>query len=123
MSQKDQDPPDDEGELPSNCPICSEVVEKLVLHISRNKSCLSNIDLYNKWKPISKKRSKRKYQERYVDTGKHQIAQNKYEKNKFKQRQDKWGTWTYENEEERESYLFMKRHKQSKYQNRKDNES
>ena len=82
---------------------------------------MSNIDqvLYNKWKQISKRRSKRKYQDSYVDSGRHQIAQNKYE-NKFKQRisQNSWGKWKYENEEERKSYLLMKRHKQSKYQNR-----
>ena len=103
MSQKHQEPPDKEEELPNECPSCKTVEEKIVLHISRNKSCLSNIDpeLYQKWKKISKRRSKRKYQAqyvasgehgeaqaRYVDTGKQKVAQKKYERKLRKHRKD-----------------------------------
>ena len=56
MSQKDQELPDNEEHLPNKCPVCDEVVEKLVLHISSH----SNIDpeLFLKWKLISRRRKK-----------------------------------------------------------------
>ena len=81
MSQKDQQRPSDEDHLPNECPSCKEVVEKLVLHISRNKSCHSNIDpeLYDKWKLISRRIARRKYQAKYVQNGEHKEAQKKYE--------------------------------------------
>ena len=135
MSQKDQELPDNEEHLPNKCPVCDEVVEKLVLHISRNKSCHSNIDpeLFLKWKLISRRRTRRNYQakyvksgwhndaqSRYVDAGGHKKAQKKYE-NKFRLcvSQDRWGNKKYENEEQRRSFLQIKRQNQSKYQNRK----
>jgi len=135
MSQKDQEPSDNDEYLPNKCPVCDEVVEKLVLHISRNKSCHSNIDpeLFQKWKLISRRRARRNYQakyvksgwhneaqSRYVNAGGHKKAQKKYE-NKFRQRvsQNRWGRWKYENEEQRESFIQIKRQNQSKYQNRK----
>ena len=59
-------------------------------------------------------------QSRYVDAGGHKKAQKKYE-NKFRQcvSQDRWGNKKYENEEQRRSFLQIKRQNQSKYQNRK----
>ena len=121
MSHKDQEPPDEE-DLPNECPICNEVVEKLVLHISRNKSCCSNIDpeLYKKWKLISRRMTRRNYQAKYVDSGGHKKAQKKYE-SKFRQRisQDRWGDWKYENEEQRRSFIQVKKQNQYKYLNRK----
>ena len=36
MSQKHQEPPDKEEELPNECPSCKTVEEKIVLHISRD---------------------------------------------------------------------------------------
>ena len=135
MSQKDQEPPDNEEDLPNKCPICNEVVEKLVLHISRNKSCYSHIDpeLYKKWKLISLRRAKRSYQAKYVKSGWHRDAQSKYVEagghkkaqqkyeNKFRQRisQNRWGDWKYENEEQRRSFIQVKRQNQLKYLNRK----
>ena len=122
MNQKDQEPPDNEEHLPTQCPVCDEVVEKLVLHISRNKLCHSNIDpeLYKKWKLISRRRTRRIYQAKYVKCGWHNDAQKKYE-NKFRKRisQDRWGNWKYENLEQRRSFIQVKRQNQSKYQNRK----
>ena len=134
MSQKDQEPPDNEEDLPNKCPICKEVVEKLVLHISRNKSCYSHIDpeLYKKWKLISLRRAKRSYQAKYVKSGWHRDAQSKYVEagghkkaqqkyeNKFRQciSQNRWGDWKYENEEKRQSFIQIKRQNQSKYRNR-----
>ena len=44
MSHNDQETPENEEQLPNKCPVCDQVVKKLVLHISRNKSCSSNID-------------------------------------------------------------------------------
>lgn len=141
MSQKHQEPPDKEEELPNECPSCKTVEEKIVLHISRNKSCLSNIDpeLYQKWKKISKRRSKRKYQAqyvasgehgeaqaRYVDTGKQKAAQKKYEQKLRKHIKigTYWKTfWTPQYEEgqqnysQSQNYLQIKRHNQSKYRN------
>ena len=80
MSQKDQEPSDNEEYLPNKCPVCDEVVEKLVLHISRNKSCHSNIDpeLFQKWKLISRRRARRNYQAKYVKSGWHNEAQSRY---------------------------------------------
>ena len=44
MSEKDQEPPDNnKEELPNKCPVCNQVEEKLVLHLSRNSKCCSNI--------------------------------------------------------------------------------
>ena len=135
MSQKDQAPPDNEEDLPNKCPICNEVVEKLVLHISRNKACYSHIDpeLYKKWKLISLRRAKRSYQAKYVKSGWHRDAQSKYVEagghkkaqqkyeNKFRQciSQNRWGDWKYENEEQRRSFIQVKRQNQLKYLNRK----
>ena len=132
MSQKQQELPDKEEELPNECPSCNTVEEKIVLHISRNQSCLSNIDpeLYQKWKKISKRRSKRKYQAqyvasgehaeaqaRYVDRGKQKVAQKKYDRKMRNHR--KVGTPQYKEGQQSQSknYLQIKRHNQSKYRN------
>ena len=128
MSQNDQQLPSDEDHIPNECPSCKEVVEKLVLHISRNKSCQSNIDpeLYDKWKLISRRRARRKYQAKYIQNGDHNEAQRKYE-SKFRQYvgcgcgcgKNIWGRRKCDNIEERQSYLKIRRHIQSKYNNRK----
>ena len=123
MSQKDQQRPSDEDHLPNECPSCKEVVEKLVLHISRNKSCHSNIDpeLYDKWKLISRRIARRKYQAKYVQNGEHKEAQKKYE-SKFRQYNGcacGCGKKKHVNIEKRANYLEIKRHIQSKYDNRK----
>ena len=129
MSQKHQEPPDKEEELPNECPSCKTVEEKIVLHISRNKSCLSNIDpeLYQKWKKISKRRSKRKYQAKYVESGEHSEAQARYvDTGKQKEAQKKYEQklqkcWNYEEGQQNylqsQNYLQIKRHNQSKQRN------
>ena len=90
MSKSEKKPPDKviyeeeridarlagEEKLPDKCPICKKVSKNVLLHISKKKSCCSEIDpvLYSKWKKEAYKRKKRKY----VNAGKHQKDQNKY---------------------------------------------
>ena len=90
MSKSEKKPPDKviyeeerndarlagEEKVPDKCPICKKVSKNVLLHISKKKSCCSEIDpvLYSKWKKEAYKRKKRKY----VNAGKHQKDQNKY---------------------------------------------
>ena len=52
-------------ELPDKCPVCGEVTKSILMHIYQKQSCKDSIDpeVYNGWKILAKKRSKRKYQD------------------------------------------------------------
>ena len=92
--------------IPDRCPVCRKRSFNVLLHIQKKDSCNDKIEpeLYAKWKNEAKKRSKKKYQEKFVKSGKHKEAQRKYtEKNK---RDDK------------ESHLQVRRQAQAKYVNR-----
>ena len=125
-------------DLPEECPICKKASKNLIIHISRNESCFLKLDLklYNHWKKEKNRINKRKYQAKYVKTGKHKEAQAKYEQ-KFslyckvcdkKEISTLDGPRTvFQRKQEcnchaltvnRESYLKIKMHNQSKYRNR-----
>jgi len=76
---------EEEEKLPNKCPICDKEAKNLLLHMKSKKSCNSKIDpkLYEHWKQVKNRQSKRKYQYMYVKQGKHKKAQAKYE-DKFK---------------------------------------
>ena len=69
-----------EVEIPDRCPTCKKVSRNLLLHIRTKDSCRKSIDekKYQSWKILANKRSKRKYQLKYVESGKHLEAQNNY---------------------------------------------
>ena len=69
-----------EDEVPSKCPICNKVTNNVLLHIKKKESCNTMIEpqIYEKWKDLANKRKKSKYQKKYIEAGKHDIAQKKY---------------------------------------------
>ena len=69
-----------EVEIPDRCPACKKVSRNLLLHIRSKDSCRKSIDekKYQNWKILANKRSKRKYQSKYIQSGKHLEAQNNY---------------------------------------------
>ena len=97
---------EEEELIPERCPACRKKSHNLLLHILMKDSCKDKIEpeLYEKWKNEAKKRSKKKYQEKFVKSGKHKEAQKKYIekcKKNFK-----------------ESHLKVRRLAQAKYVNR-----
>ena len=97
---------EEEDSIPDRCPVCRKKSQSLLLHILKKDSCKDKIEpeLYEKWKNEAKKRSKKKYQEKFVKSGKHKEAQKKYIekcKKSFK-----------------ESHLKIRRQVQAKYVNR-----
>ena len=71
---------DKKEQLPDRCPICKKVSRNVLLHIRKKESCCSKIDqsLYDHWKEIANKRTKTKYQKKYVESGRHKEAQERY---------------------------------------------
>ena len=70
-------------DIPDKCPVCRKVTNNILLHIRKKDSCMEQVDpeLYAKWKEKANKRKKSRYQYKYVDQGKHKIAQAKYVEN------------------------------------------
>ena len=71
---------DDKEKLPDRCPICKKVSKNILLHIKKKESCCSKIDqsLYDHWKNIANKKTKTKYQRKYIESGRHREAQERY---------------------------------------------
>lgn len=67
-------------DFPDKCPVCRKVANNILLHINKKESCKDKVspELYAKWKNEGNKRKKRKYQEKYVESGKHKIAKANY---------------------------------------------
>ena len=80
----------DEESLPDECPVCKKVKTNLLLHIQRSESCSAKVDpeLYIKWKSAASKRKKRKYQEKYRETGKAKEASKKFYKKRKQEDKD-----------------------------------
>ena len=84
-----------EVEIPDRCPTCKKVFRNLLLHIRTKDSCRKSIDekKYQNWKILANKRSKTKYQLKYVESGKHLEAQDRYlarqEKKKMMEKEDR----------------------------------
>ena len=93
-----------EEDIPDQCPVCKKKSRYLLIHI--NAKCKEQIDseLIEKWKMLAKIRSKKKYQAKYVEKGKHKLAQSKYVK-KIK-------------EEDKESFRKIKKLEKSRYLNK-----
>ena len=96
----------EEDSIPERCPVCRKRTNNVLLHIHHKDSCNEKIEpkLYEKWKKEAKKRSKRKYQGKYVKSGKHSDVQRKYVE-KYKK-------------DDIKSYLQSRRQAQAKYVNR-----
>ena len=77
----------------------------VLLHIKKKDSCNDKIEphLFDKWKNEAKKRSKKKYQRKFVESGKHKEVQKKYT-DKCKK-------------DDKESHLQVRRQAQAKYVN------
>ena len=69
-----------ECEVPEKCPVCNKGFKNLLLHIRTKESCNKAIDTdqYDLWKILSMKKNKRKYQSKYIESGKHVAAQGRY---------------------------------------------
>ena len=93
-------------ELPDKCPVCGKVTKSILIHINQKESCKASInsEVYNGWKILARKRSKRKYQDYYVKKGDHSEAQARYMKESF--------------ETDRLSSLQTERHKKGRYLSR-----
>ena len=94
-----------EEDVPECCPVCKKKVRYLLIHI--NARCYKEIDdgLIEKWKMLAKKKSKKKYQAKYVEKGKHKVSQSKYAK-KMK-------------DEDKESFLKIQKLKKCRYLNKR----
>ena len=83
IQKESNDDEDKNQKLPSKCPGCNKITNNLLLHIRKKESCNRKIDpeIYENWKELSKKLSKRKYQKKYTESGKHRKVQKKYMRN------------------------------------------
>ena len=97
---------EEEESVPDNCPVCRKRSNNVLLHIQKKDSCKDKIEpeLYEKWKNEANKRRKKKYQSKFVKSGKHKEVQKKYSEKCKK--------------DDRESYLQVRRHTQAKFVNR-----
>ena len=68
------------GDVPDKCPVCKKGFKNLLLHIRTKESCNKAVDTaqYNLWKKLSTKKNKRKFQSKYIESGKHRAAQERY---------------------------------------------
>ena len=96
----------DEKKIPDRCPICKAVKKNILLHISTREDCRSNIEpkLLNKWRKLAYRRKKNKYQQKYVQSGKHKKHQADYMKRL--------------REDDKESVLKIQRRNYAKYYNK-----
>ena len=69
-----------DDDIPERCPVCNLKKKHILRHIKTSESCFQKVDrkTFDKWKDISRKRTKRYYQYQYVDNGDHKKAQDKY---------------------------------------------
>ena len=67
---------------PDRCPACCKKYKNVLLHIKKTPACYSEVgsELYNSVKISRNKKKKRKYQDKYRQSGKHNVAQAKYDK-------------------------------------------
>ena len=70
------------SEIPDRCPVCNKGKKYLLAHLGSKLDCSTKIDpaLIDKWKKIAKKKTQQKCQKKYVGSGKHKLAQAKYDK-------------------------------------------
>ena len=70
--------------IPEKCPICNIKKKNILLHIQLKEECRQKIDnkKFEEWREMAKKKSKRKFQIKNVDSGNHMRLQDKYSKTK-----------------------------------------
>ena len=70
--------------VPEKCPVCNTKKKNILLHIQLKEECRQKIDdkTFENWRDQAKKKSKRKYQIKNVDSGNHMRLQKKYNKTK-----------------------------------------
>ena len=97
---------EEEESIPDRCPVCRKRCNNVLLHILKKDTCKDKIEpeIYDKWKNEAKKRSKKRYQEKFVKSGKHKEVQRKYIEKCMKNF--------------KESHLKVRRQVQAKYVNR-----
>ena len=102
---------EEEESVPDRCPVCRKKAKNVLLHILMKNSCKDKIEpeLYDKWKNEANKRKKKKYQEKFVKSGKHKDVLEKYTEKCKK--------------EDYESYLQVRRKAQAKYRIREKNKN
>ena len=73
-----------ESIVPDKCPVCNTKKKNILLHIQLREECRQKIDdkTFESWREQAKKKSKRKYQVKNVDSGNHMRLQKKYNKTK-----------------------------------------
>ena len=66
--------------IPERCPVCNTKKKHILRHIKTSELCFQKVDrsTFDKWKELSRKRTKSQYQYQYVDNGNHSKAQDKY---------------------------------------------
>ena len=71
-----------ESIVPDKCPVCNTKKKNILLHIQLREECRQKIDdkTFESWREQAKKKSKRKYQVKNVDSGNHMRLQEKYNK-------------------------------------------
>ena len=67
-------------EIPERCPVCNKKKVNVLLHIRAKEECYQKVDknVFEQWKEVSRKKTKSKYQYKYVKKGEHLKAQEKY---------------------------------------------
>ena len=106
-----------EASIPTECPACGKGGKRVLHHITMAKTCKEFVgdELLSKWKVLSRKKTKRNYQEDYVKEGKHAQVQADYRVRKkeedpeaLKENQRKWfKTWRNSNDENRRHRNFL----------------
>ena len=67
-------------EIPERCPVCNQKKVNILRHIRAREECYQKVDknVFDQWKEASRKKTKSKYQYKYVDRGEHMKAQERY---------------------------------------------
>ena len=81
-----------DAEIPTHCPVCKKVASNLLLHIRKKESCFAEVDKdqYETWREKSRKNTKKASQKKYIDSGRHSEAQERYSKACKKQDYTSW---------------------------------
>ena len=81
-----------EDEIPEKCPVCKKGKINLLLHIKKKESCFAEVDKdqYEEWKKRSRKKTLNSSQKKYIDSGRHRKAQEKYSKGCPEQDSTSW---------------------------------
>ena len=74
------------------CPVCKKVKKNILLHIRKKESCFAEInkDEYEEWKEESRKKTLNSSQKKYIDSGRHRKAQEKYAQRSNEQDSTSW---------------------------------